>query len=384
VPRTVEYLKATIKLLDIRTSDLSVTYFPRPLVRFEEIRAIETEVAFFADRHSGLFPSAVNEAISMHLKDYLVKCEYFYRQIEKTFADMDVVAAYTDTAGYYFGALLAHYSSGRGLATTVVCPQSFSFDDRNLASAYTSGQFAKTSSLPPGPARVVAQSPIAHRAIGLVAPDLQNEPIFPISWKPVRSLPVAAPSKPYTILFAPSFYEWFEASIWHKETSDEVIGTLAALAEAVRKTENLTLVVRMKLKSELDTRVLDGLRTRYPAVSFCGQAGDLRYNDRIPSFESQVEESLAVVSSNSTVIEGALSQRRPVILWGGRQRYRHVPQAKIEPGCRQAVYFPSSAELEHTIKHVASAHGDSALSDDELRAYCWVPNDPRVVGNPAA
>ena len=79
-----------------------------------------------------------------------------------------------------------------------------------------------------------------------------------------------------------------------------------------------------------------------------------------------------LVSYASTTIEEALYAHRPVLLWGGSQRYKHLPARRENPTehSRSAVYAPKSEEdLLPMLTTILECHAVKPLTDDELKGH---------------
>ena len=88
-----------------------------------------------------------------------------------------------------------------------------------------------------------------------------------------------------------------------------------------------------------------------------------------------------LVSWSSTAIEEALHLRKPVLLWGGSNRYFHLPPDHRFPTLnhRSGVYAPKTIDdLSPMIQAVLESHAGKPLTDEELSDHVWPNNTPGV------
>lgn len=88
-----------------------------------------------------------------------------------------------------------------------------------------------------------------------------------------------------------------------------------------------------------------------------------------------------LVSWSSTTIEEALHLRKPVLLWGGSDRYFFLPPCREfpTPQNRSTVYAPEKEEdLSQMIESVLESHSGKPLTDEELKFHVWSKNIPGI------
>lgn len=188
-------------------------------------------------------------------------------------------------------------------------------------------------------------------------------------WIAARSPASRKPESGFGILHAGNFTQWSEHVPWVIETSDEYLDGIARLAEVSAGLQNATLVIRPKSKLECDSGALDVLLPDSGNV-------EIRHGG---SFSEDLAAADLLVSYSSSTIEEALHARKPVLLWGGSQRYRHLPARTTPPTAddRAAVYAPAQPEdLEAMLTAILSAHRGRPLSDRELDGHVWPGGTP--------
>ena len=95
-------------------------------------------------------------------------------------------------------------------------------------------------------------------------------------------------------------------------------------------------------------------------------------------FLEDLKQADLLISYSSTTIEESLYARKPVGLFGGSDRYRHLPGSSIQPNKknRNAVYHLTNNKLSSMLDAILESHKDSLLSDKELEGYIWPETVP--------
>ena len=82
-----------------------------------------------------------------------------------------------------------------------------------------------------------------------------------------------------------------------------------------------------------------------------------------------------LVSFYSATVEEALQNQIPVLLYGGRGRYMHLPATPISSSARpeeSAVYFVAEEKyLKPAIHHILDIHGRRPLDRRLLKPHCF-------------
>ena len=215
----------------------------------------------------------------------------------------------------------------------------------------------------------LAQSPAADAAARQASPTVRRLAVQPFVWgsQTVDPQPRDA-SQPRIILHAGNYFEWGSYLPWAYETSHDFVASLQSLVAATARIPDVRLIVRMKSnfgrKGEFDREALTELISPGPHWEI-REGGE---------FAADLARADLVVSAHSTTIEEALRARKPVLLWGCDQRYRHVAACPRPPDGRSrgAAYFPSSRDdLTSWIERILAAHVDRPLSDAELAEHVW-------------
>ncbi|MBI4184356.1 MAG: hypothetical protein HY521_10195 [Proteobacteria bacterium] len=218
----------------------------------------------------------------------------------------------------------------------------------------------------------LVQSPHAEAAARAFDPAMPRRRIRPAlwAWRGLPEPPVRSPIR--TVLHAGTFKRLARARPWMYETADEFVEGLTALVVALESVSAARLVVRLRPASECAPETLRALLPESGRV-------EVRLGG---SFLDDLAAADLLVSFSSTTLEEALHARRPVVLWGGSMRYRHLAARTRppEPGDRAAVYAPARAEdLGPLIAAVLAAHAGRPLTDAELAAHVWPAGAPDAV-----
>lgn len=218
----------------------------------------------------------------------------------------------------------------------------------------------------------VTQSPLAADLARQLAPDLPQRAFRPIMWG-YKTMPPAQNrnDRSLRILHAGTYKPFTAVRPFLYETADEYVQGLVALVDAVGQCRGARLAIRLRGGRECDRMALERL---LPANG-CWEIST------VPAFLDDLAQSDLLVSFSSTTIEEALAGRRPVLLWGGSGRYRHVSAHTQRPqgSNRAAVYAVENADqLPAMVVAILESHQDGPLSDEELSAYHWPPQTDGV------
>ena len=167
------------------------------------------------------------------------------------------------------------------------------------------------------------------------------------------------------ILYAGNFHRWFHVSNWIFELSDEFLEGLRQFCAATERLDNLRVLSRIKFRmGELHRDAVEDVVGHYPHLDLVARA------DR--TFEEDLAACDLLVSYSSTTIHQALAFRRPVLLWGGSQRYRRI-DAQMQPPTptnRSGVYTClDPAELPDLVSGILDVHAGGDLTDAEIAPY---------------
>lgn len=172
------------------------------------------------------------------------------------------------------------------------------------------------------------------------------------------------------VLHAGNSQRWLTFFPWVFETSDEFFDGVTELILAMGRVPNSRLVVRTKGKAEQDEK---SLRALLPSGAFW----DLKTRSDSAFGDDLAEADVLVCDMSSTIMQ-ALHARIPVLLWGGTQRYRHLPARTQPPTAmdRGSIYTVDRAsDLAPMISAILDVHAGKPLTDAEIEPYIW-PGQP--------
>jgi hypothetical protein len=152
------------------------------------------------------------------------------------------------------------------------------------------------------------------------------------------------------------------------ETPDEYIQGIRDLGNAVDQVSGARLIVMFRPSPEIG---LDDLKT---LVAFSDKA--------MVSVDAPLVDVLGfadlLVSFSSTVIEEALQNRVPVLLYGGDGRYQHVKAISIAkgdtPGYSAVYHVKNRADLPYAIQYILSSCNRDKVRDDIFTKYIYQPD----------
>ena len=214
----------------------------------------------------------------------------------------------------------------------------------------------------------VIQSKCTERTAREFMPHLSRRAFQPMMWgyRKIREKP-RDNNQIRTILHAGT-YKYLGQRPWIYETSNEFLNGLQILTEAVLNLENTELIIRIRPNIECRIESFGKLLNRSSKIKI--KTGG--------NFLDDLSQADLLISNSSTTIEEALYARKPVGLFGGSNRYRHLPGLATPPKInnRSAVYHLLENNLVTMISSILDAHVSKPLTDRELDGYTWPSNIP--------
>lgn len=155
------------------------------------------------------------------------------------------------------------------------------------------------------------------------------------------------------------------------ETPDEYIQSIANMADAVEKMPNTILIVKFRPRPWFTIDDLENLIPFSEKVILSVNEG----------FGDLLGMSDLLVSFSSTTIEEALQNRIPVLLYGGRGRYQHIPAFEVRPDTKlkpSALYHVKEArDLEYAVTRILDLNIDREKDSHLFEPYIY-PQSERV------
>jgi len=149
---------------------------------------------------------------------------------------------------------------------------------------------------------------------------------------------------------------------WIYETSNEYIFGLQKLVEAVSDLKNTHLIIKIRPSIECSLLSIKKLMPQSDNYQIISKG----------NFLEELGKARLLVSFSSTTIEEALYARKPVALFGGTSRYKHLNVSSTVPSkkIRSAVYHLKNNNLSEMLNTILDAH-EVPLTDEELNKYTW-------------
>lgn len=213
-----------------------------------------------------------------------------------------------------------------------------------------------------------------HWSMALPAPPVRNPQTKVAFYR--AEYPGASPRSGtrFRLLHAGNYQNWSDFFPWVSETADEYLRGLRRLADAAAGIPDIELVIRVRLKAEVDA---DVVRRAVP------EAANVTVVTTDTDFLTQLAESDLLVSHFSTTVEQALQMGKPVLLWGSAHRYCQVPPRLGPPtsGSRAAVYAVQDArDLPAMLASLRAHHSGRPLTDSEVAPFRIPADRPDVHG----
>ena len=209
----------------------------------------------------------------------------------------------------------------------------------------------------------ITQSPFAEKSAKLFMPELSRKNFTPIMWGYTKHLSqIREKNQIRTILHAGTTNK-LNGRPWIYETSNEFVKGLKTLILSVDELKNTHLIIRVRPNLEWSVQSLKALLPKSPNYTIKTKG----------NFKEDLKKADLLISFSSTTIEESLYARKPVALFGGSERYRHLPGSKDLPNKknRHAVYHLTEKKLSLMIDTILNSHKYSLLTDKELEGYVW-------------
>jgi len=240
--------------------------------------------------------------------------------------------------------------------------------NENSAAEYEHREVAHGLLLSPLASETIVQSPQAEKAAAKFRSQLKRRSYQPIMWGHRNSNgQLVKTNSVQTILYAGT-YKVLGGRPWIYETSNEFLNGLKDLVHAVGRLENAHLIFRIRSNRECS---VESLRRLLPSAR--------NYEIKTTgNFTEDLCRADLLISYSSTTIEEALYARTPVGLFGGSDRYRHLPGSNQMPTdtSRNAVYHLSRDNLSSMLQAILNVHKGQPLTDEQLKDYVWPKSVP--------
>ncbi len=192
----------------------------------------------------------------------------------------------------------------------------------------------------------------------------------PIMWGQYNLQAPQILKKTFIILHAGT-YKRLGSRLWIYENASEYLLGIKLLINAVKNIDNVKLIVRVReepVECDLET------------ISYVLQKNNSWELSSSNSFNYDLNRSDMLISFSSTTIEEALYAKKPVGLFGGSSRYKHIVIDNKNIKTRKALYYLDKNNLEMQIKRIKKLHFNKPLKKHELKNLIWneKPFDPYI------
>ncbi|MBC8490407.1 MAG: hypothetical protein H8D45_30705 [Bacteroidetes bacterium] len=342
---------------------------------FVLISPVREPVSDYMDYLDNLFETTDDSRLKpfiIPLKLYLNKCIVYTeslvddtKRIIKNIGPKKIIAHHLR---WLDASIVGHCASELGIDTILISHGSHP-PSENVTSEYELNDLARGLFISPLAAKSIAQSTNAAQSINSKSnvPKIIN--YQPIMWGWGNLGSVKRTNKKFQILHAGT-YKVLGVRPWIYETSNEFVHGLQQFVQAVSSIEDIDLIIRIRSLPECDISSLEKL---LPNTDNCQiKTGG--------SFQDDLSDADLLVSYSSTTIEEALYARKPVALFGGSDRYRHLPGSSTLPDMnnRSAVYHLTKENMSEMLEAIIAVHSNKPLTDSEVSDYVWPDSVPGI------
>jgi hypothetical protein len=178
----------------------------------------------------------------------------------------------------------------------------------------------------------------------------------------------------FRLLLLGQYMSWHDDFHVSRLTSNEFYNSIRKLFDLCSQVSNIEITIRSKAKEEFDLPAFQSLTSNYEnLVIHC--SNDIQNDSLVPPLSVDVTNSHLVVGFSTTALEDAIAMRRPVLLWGGNNRYNHLKleATPLSASTRRAVYSERDIEGNfHNLVSILKLHANTQLNDQEIKSYCWI------------
>ena len=265
------------------------------------------------------------------------------------------------------GTLLSEAALKVGANSILISHGSHTYQENEFAN-YEHKDLARGLLYSPLVTTQISQSPIANQAANKFVPQVSMKKYHPIMWGYNNFIENNDKISNERIILHAGTYKVMGNRPWIYESSSEYLRGLILLIEAIDKLKDTKLIIRVRGMDECSVSTLSRLLPSLDTYEINAEG----------SFLNDLSKADLLVSFSSTTIEEALNLRKPVGLFGGTSRYRHLPGSESSPtkNQRSAVYHLKENNLSTMLDSILEVHKQSPLTNDELKGYTWPKSVP--------
>ena len=178
----------------------------------------------------------------------------------------------------------------------------------------------------------------------------------------------------FRLLLLGQYMSWHDDFHFSRLTSNEFYQSIRKLFDICSLVSNIEITIRSKVKEEFDLPAFQSLTMNYEnLIIHC--SSDIQNDTLVPPLSVDVAKSHLVVGFSTTALEDAIAMRRPVLLWGGNDRYNHLKSTTtpLNASTRRAVYSERDIDGNyHNLVSILKLHAKTELNDEEIKSHCWI------------
>jgi hypothetical protein len=355
-----EILKVLLSIFHAITRQPKIVYTAVPTYSEEKIAEVEEYLSSITDP---VIQNAI-ELLKHGLIQDVILTEGLIKETDILVKSVCPKAVWSHGLRWGSGAVLGEVSLRHKIPCILISHGSHPKPE-NITSAFEHRELAQGLLVSPLASNNLLQSPHAEQAVSSFGESFPCSRSYPIMWGAQNPSNVLKNCNIRTILHAGTYKRWDRTRPWIYETSDEFIKGVTTLIKIVMQLEKTKLIIRIRPMPECSIESLKQLLPKSDCY-------EIKTSGK---FLEDLAKADTLVSYASTTIEEALYARRPVLLWGGSQRYLHLPANKENPtaNCRKAVYAPKTEDdLLPLLKSILECHAGNPLTDDEMKGHIWL------------
>jgi hypothetical protein len=360
-----EVFKVLLSIFHAITGQPKITYTAVPTYSEKKISAIEEYLTYITDP---VIQNAI-EFFKHRLTQDTILTDGLNKDTDLLVKSVCPKAVWSHSLRWGIGAVLGEVSLLYKIPCILISHGSHPKPE-NVTSAFEHRELAQGLLFSPLASNNLLQSPHAEQAVSSFGESFLCTRSHPVMWSYSKTPTIIKKDSIKTILHAGTFKRWDVTRPWIYETSDEFIEGLSTLIQATTRLKNVELIIRIRPMLECQIKTLKVLLPKSNCYKIKTSG----------SFLEDLALADLLVSYSSTTIEEALYARRPVLLWGGSQRYMHLPVASTEKPTetsRSAVYAPKAEnELLPMLTSILEYHASKPLTNYELKGHIWFDDVP--------
>tara|TARA_Y100000588_G_C14278066_1_gene935422 strand:+ start:1339 stop:3078 length:1740 start_codon:yes stop_codon:yes gene_type:complete len=209
----------------------------------------------------------------------------------------------------------------------------------------------------------VSLSPVSEKIINY---NINNTKILRLNFLKIKNKNIYQNHRSINeiIILHAGTYKNYSPRLWIYENVYEYIVGLKNLINVVKNYKNVKLIIRVRGDQLSPQHEIINLLPKYKNIEFKID-GDFYYD---------LNRANLLVTYFSTTAEEAISIKKPVLLFGGTDRYKQIEGYNLLPDKNNSypVYTASQTNLRNTLDSILKYHKQEHINDKEYKKLSWV------------